>query len=132
MNRRNWFAALTVVLVAALSVSVFAQQGARREGGRRFQRNAQGERMLPKHPNSHYYNADGSFNEQAGRDAMAELFAFHRYSLGKTVLDAAPNSSLCGDKLWVLDFQLGDFSNVGMGGVFFLNDKEHGYFGHEI
>ena len=32
----------------------------------------------------------------------------------------------------MVDFGLGDFSNVGMGGIFFVNDKEHGYFGHEI
>ncbi len=131
MNRSRWFAALTVLMVLALSVSTFAFQNSRR-GGIREGRAARGERVMPKHENSFYYKADGSFNEEAGRQAFEELFRFHRYSLAKTVLDAAPNSSLAGDKLWILDFNLGDFSNVGMAGIFFVNDKEHGYFGHEI
>lgn len=88
--------------------------------------------QFEKKPNSAYYLPSGSFNEEAGRQAMAELFNHHHYSLAEAVLGEIPDSSLCGDKLWVLDFQLGDFSNVGMGGVFFVNDKEHGYFAHEI
>jgi hypothetical protein len=35
-------------------------------------------------------------------------------------------------EMWVLDFALGDFVHVGMGGIFWLNRKEYGYFGHEI
>ena len=34
--------------------------------------------------------------------------------------------------IWVLDFHLGDFANVGMAGIFWLNRQEFGYFGHEI
>lgn len=87
---------------------------------------------LDKKPNSFYYLQDGSFHEEAAREAFAELFQHHRYSLADAVLNAIPDSSLCGDKLWILDFCLGDFSNVGMAGVFFVNDREHGYFAHEI
>lgn len=87
---------------------------------------------LEKKPNSFYYREDGSFNEEAGKTAFAELFQYHQYSLALPVMTAAANSSLAGDKLWILDFALGDFSNVGMGGIFWVNDKEHGYFAHEI
>ncbi len=91
---------------------------------------------LPKHlekkPNSFYYLKNGNFNVDAAKSAYAELFQFHGYSLADAVLNEIPNSSLCGDKLWILDFNLGDFSNVGMAGVFFVNDKEHRYFAHEI
>lgn len=89
-------------------------------------------RILEKRPNSSYYNRDGSFSEEAARDAFTELFEFHRYSLSSAVLNEAENTSLCGDKLWLMDFSLADFSNVGMGGIFFVNDKENGYFAHEI
>ena len=34
--------------------------------------------------------------------------------------------------IWVLDFHLGDFANVGMAGIFWLNRQDYGYFGHEI
>ena len=87
---------------------------------------------IEKKPNSFFYREDGSFNEEAGRTAFAELFQYHKYSLALPILTAAKDSSLCGDKLWILDFCLRDFSNVGMAGVFFVNDKEHGYFAHEI
>lgn len=87
---------------------------------------------IEKKPNSTYYNHDGSFNEEAAKVAYAELFEFHKYSLTEPILSGAENTSLCGDKLWILDFNLGDFTNVGMAGVFFVNDKEYKYFAHEI
>lgn len=88
--------------------------------------------IIEKKENSFYYNEDGSFNEEAGRTAFAELFQYHNYSLALPVLTAAKDSSLCDDKLWILDFCLRDFANVGMAGVIFVNDKEFGYFAHEI
>ena len=78
---------------------------------------------LAKYDNARFYNADGSFNEEAAKEAYAELFRFHNYTLANVVND---------ERFWVLDFGLGDFANVGMGGIFWVNDKEHGYFGHEI
>ncbi|GHV09220.1 hypothetical protein AGMMS50229_18980 [Campylobacterota bacterium] len=110
-------------VAAALTVNCFAQNTNRRENTRPSPQ---------KYPSSHYYNADGSFNEKAAKDAYAELFRYHRYSLSRAVLENIADVSLAGDKLWILDFGLGDFSNAGMAGIFFVNDKEHGYFGHEI
>ena len=34
--------------------------------------------------------------------------------------------------IWFTDFGLGDFENVGMGGIFWVNDPEYGYFAHAI
>lgn len=79
--------------------------------------------MLKKYDNSFFYNADGTFNQDNAKKAFVELFRYHHYSLADVVNDA---------RFWVADFALGDFANVGMGGIFWLNDKEHGYFGHEI
>jgi D-lyxose ketol-isomerase len=36
------------------------------------------------------------------------------------------------DEFWAIDFGLGEFTSVGMGGIFWVNEKEEGYFGHEI
>lgn len=87
---------------------------------------------LEKKPNSVYYYEDGRFNEEAARTAFAELFQYHQYSLALPVLMNDEKASLAGDKLWILDFALADFSNVGMAGIFWVNEKEYGYFAHEI
>ena len=34
--------------------------------------------------------------------------------------------------IWILDFGLSDFVNVGMAGIFWHNSKENKFFGHEI
>ncbi len=34
--------------------------------------------------------------------------------------------------LWTVDFGQGDFAKFGMGGVFWVNNQEKGYFAHEI
>lgn len=87
---------------------------------------------MEKKPNSVYYNENGSFNLDAAKTAFAELFQYHQYSLALPVITNAEHISLAGDQLWILDFELADFSNAGMGGIFWVNDKEHGYFAHEI
>jgi D-lyxose ketol-isomerase len=33
---------------------------------------------------------------------------------------------------WALDFGLGKFTEVGMAGIFWVNNQKDGYFGHEI
>ncbi|MDR2704538.1 MAG: hypothetical protein LBC02_02050 [Planctomycetaceae bacterium] len=120
MNRRHWLTnvlggtAMAAAVVSGSEVLAQPLQGRRRQ---------QGERTLKKYDNSHFYNADGSFNEKAAKEAYIELLRFHRYSLPGVVDD---------ERFWIRDFGLGDFANVGMGGIFWLNDKEHGYFGHEI
>ncbi|MDR2345155.1 MAG: hypothetical protein LBE18_03735 [Planctomycetaceae bacterium] len=119
MNRRDLLTNILggVVLTATvLGTDISAQDNTR---GRRRQRS----RQLVKYPNKHFYNPDGSFNVKAAKDAYTEMFRFHNYSLPDVIKD---------ERFWVVDFGLGDFTNVGMGGIFWLNDKEHGYFGHEI
>ncbi|MGL4942040.1 MAG: hypothetical protein ACRC46_02475 [Thermoguttaceae bacterium] len=113
MQRRNWIFGVTA---AVLGMSFLPKATA--------QVRSIGRGRLRKYPNSHFYNRDGSFNQTVAKEAFAELFRYYNYSIGESVL---------ADKnFWVNDFGLGDFSNVGMGGIFFINDKEHGYFGHEI
>lgn len=109
--------------------NVLAQQReGRRDGARRTSRDPQspggpGRRGLVKHPNEYFYK-DGVYNDEAARAAYRELFRFHNYAIGESVLNSKG--------FWTLEFGLGDFSNVGMAGIFFVNYKEHGYFGHDI
>lgn len=76
-----------------------------------------------KYPNSHFYKA-GVFQPEVAKAAYFELFAFYNYSLADSLKDNAD--------FWAVDFGFGDFANVGMGGIMWINDKEHSYFGHEI
>jgi len=120
MDRRNWFSNTLggVAGLAALLTGASALAQVRTPGGGLGRR-----RQLTKYPNSRFYKADGSFNEDAAKAAYAEMFRFHNYSLADVVND---------ERFWIMDFGLGDFASVGMAGIFWLNDKEHGYFGHEI
>jgi hypothetical protein len=118
MNRRSLLTTLlggTILTATAFGTELLAQDNTRRR------RNPNSK--MKKYPNSHFYNKDGSFNVKEAKDAYVELFRFHNYSLPDVVKD---------ERFWAVDFGLGDFANVGMGGIFWLNDKEHGYFGHEI
>ncbi|MDR1957467.1 MAG: hypothetical protein LBQ54_00185 [Planctomycetaceae bacterium] len=111
MNRRN------LVKCAALgTIGIFSLAGLKTVAA------AEGKKP-PKYPNEHFYKS-GNFDFDTGKAAYAELFKYHHYSLGDTVLKSP--------EFWILEFAQNDFSNVGMGGIFFINDKEHGYFGHEI
>ncbi|MDR1493474.1 MAG: hypothetical protein LBT05_12235 [Planctomycetaceae bacterium] len=78
---------------------------------------------IPKYPNEHFYK-NGKWDQEVSKEAYRELFRYHNYAIGETVL-SSPD-------FWMLEFGQNDFSNVGMGGIFFINDKEHGYFAHDI
>jgi D-lyxose ketol-isomerase len=72
--------------------------------------------------NSDFYAADGKFDQEAAKKAyfaMMERFGYPVYQ------------KLC-DEMWVLDFGLGRFIDVGMGGIFWINDEQGKYLGHEI
>jgi D-lyxose ketol-isomerase len=77
---------------------------------------------VPALKNADFYDAQGKFlvdKAKAAYFAMMERF-------GYPVVDKLKK------EMWVLDFGLGKFLEVGMGGIFWLNRKEFGYFGHEI
>ena len=74
-----------------------------------------------KYTNADYYT-DGKFNEKVALEAYKDMFEFY----------GIPFTSFMEKEMWVIDFGLGDFENVGMGGVFWVNDLEHNYFAHEI
>lgn len=78
---------------------------------------------MQRYDNDFFYK-DGVFQQEKAFEAYYEMFAEMNYSLA---------DSLRSNKdFWVSDFGLGDFARVGMGGIFFFNDKEYRYFGHDI
>lgn len=82
--------------------------------------------MNQKQYNKKYTNADfytdGKFNQETAMKAMKEMLAFY----------GEPFTDFMEKEMWVTDFGMGDFEHAGMGGIFWVNDAEHGYFAHEI
>jgi len=69
-----------------------------------------------------FYDADGKFLEDKAKEAYFDMFRRFQY----------PISDKLQKEMWVLDFGLNDFANVGMAGIFWLNRQDYNYFGHEI
>jgi len=111
LNRRQWLAGAAVVGAAAAGAGCEAS--------------ATGTRMKT-YKNADFYKSDGTFDEEVAKKAYYDLMQAH----GCPVYDSLQK------ELWVLDFGLGRFTDVGMGGVFWLNewdeDGKYGYLGHEI
>ena len=74
-----------------------------------------------KYTNADFYK-DGKFQQDIAMEAMKDMFAFYD----------VPFTELMAKDMWVTDFGLGDFENVGMGGIFWVNNAEQRYFAHAI
>lgn len=74
-----------------------------------------------KYTNADFYK-DGKFQAEVALQAYLDMFEFY----------GIPYTDYLKDNMFISDFELGDFENVGMGGVFFVNDAENKYFGHDI
>lgn len=76
---------------------------------------------LPKYENKDFYQ-DGKFQVDKAKEAYFGLMKAHGY----------PVPDFLRTNMWATDFGLGDFTRVGMAGIFWINDEKHGYFAHEI
>ena len=76
---------------------------------------------MNKKDNSHFYT-NGAFNEEKAKEAYFEMMEGFGY----------PITDNLRQNMWVVDFSLGRFAEVGMAGIFWVNELEGKYFGHEI
>lgn len=74
-----------------------------------------------KYTNADFYK-DGKFQGQVALAAYLDMLDYY----GVTYTEKMKN------ELWITDFNQGDFENVGMAGIFWVNDSVHNYFAHEI
>ena len=74
-----------------------------------------------KYTNADFY-VDGKLDPEIALKAYLDMFEYY----------GVPYSDFVKENLWITDFNLGDFENVGMGGIFWVNDPEGKYLGHEI
>ena len=72
--------------------------------------------------NADFYAPDGKLLKDKAREAYYDMFRRFHY----------PISPRLKKDMWILDFGLGDFAQVGMAGIFWLNRQDYNYFGHEI
>ncbi|MBI4882319.1 MAG: hypothetical protein HY812_22055 [Planctomycetes bacterium] len=79
--------------------------------------------MLAIPRNEDFYLPDGTFHAAAAKRAYYALMEHHGYPIC---------DRLRGEDFWTLDFGLGKFAEVGMAGIFWINNHEHDYLGHEI
>jgi len=75
--------------------------------------------------NADFYDANGEFLVDKAREAYYDMFERFHYPVSERLKSED-------DGMWIMDFGLGDFVNVGMAGIFWLNRQDWGYFGHEI
>ncbi|MCP3920230.1 MAG: hypothetical protein GY711_32285 [bacterium] len=102
MDRRSWLRA------AGIAIGMAAMTGcsATRFGGA-------GE--LPDYSNEDFYT-DGTFDLEAAKDAYVALMKYHGYPVFEGVRE----------QLWISDYGIGEFANVGLGAVIFFNQEaEH-------
>ena len=76
---------------------------------------------MKKYTNDDFYE-NGKLSAEKTLAAYREMFDYYNYPVDDWLLQ----------HMFISDFGLGDFANVGMGGVFWINDPVAGYFGHEI
>jgi D-lyxose ketol-isomerase len=72
--------------------------------------------------NEYFYNSDGTFNPERGKDAYIALMKYHGYP----VFDGLR------EKLWVSDYGTGQFAKLGLGAYGFINDEDGWYMGQDL
>lgn len=76
---------------------------------------------VKKYTNKDFYK-DSKLQKDVVLKAYEEMLAHYDIEL----------SDFMRKNLWITDFELGDFENVGMAGFFWVNDEKSNYFAHEI
>ena len=77
----------------------------------------------PKKLRNEDFYTNGQFNAEAAKKAYYEMMERFNYPIYERLKTA---------DFWTLDFGLGKFTEVGMAGIFWVNNKQDNYFGHEI
>ena len=112
-----------LMLVASIAVIISACSSKSCEDKQAvLETNFKNEAIMEKIKTSDFYK-DGAFDKVAAKEAYFNLMRYY----GNPVTPIMKS-----DEFWVSDFAQKDFATVGMGGIFWVNNVEHGYFGHDI
>jgi hypothetical protein len=75
------------------------------------------EKPCLKFKNEDFYDADGKFDVEKGKQAVVALCKFHGYPI-------FPGFT---DNLWVSDYEEGDFTKLGLAAYMFMNNEKDRY-----
>jgi D-lyxose ketol-isomerase len=115
--KHNMIARLALASAVAAAIAVFGANSAAKDGSNKPMKTIK----LPKYKNEDFYK-DGKFQADKAKQAYFDMMAAYGYPVPESLRT----------NMWATDFGLGDFVNVGMAGIFWVNFQESGYFAHEI
>jgi D-lyxose ketol-isomerase len=115
--KHNLIARVALASALAAAIAIFAASTLARDNNTKTMKTIK----LPKYKNEDFYK-DGKFQADKAKQAYFDIMAAYGYPV--------PDSLRT--NMWATDFGLGDFVNVGMGGIFWVNFQDAGYFAHEI
>ncbi len=72
--------------------------------------------------NEDFYDKDGTFDVEKGKDAYIALMKHHGYPIFDGLRE----------RLWVSDYGMGTFTTLGLAAIGFLNDQESSYLGQDL
>ena len=107
ISRRKMVRTLSLGLASTALAGTAAAQNA--QSGNRGQRP---QRTVPVFNNADFYGADGKFNVEKAKDAILELCRYHRYPIFPALRE----------NLYVTDYNIGKFTEVGLACIFFANN----------
>jgi D-lyxose ketol-isomerase len=70
-----------------------------------------------KFTNEQFYDAEGNFLEEKAKDALIEMLAYHNYPIFDGLRE----------KIWLTDYNKGDYANLGLASVMFVNNEKDQY-----
>ena len=70
-----------------------------------------------KFTNEQFYDKDGKFLEEKAKDALIEMLEYHNYP----VFDGLR------EKIWLTDYNKGDYAHLGLASVMFVNNEDDRY-----
>lgn len=104
LTRRNWLGSITAGAAAVGAAGKALAVAAEKKDNKAFYKN-------------------GAFDAAAAKEAYYEMMRNFEYPIPPRLRT---------DEFWTLDFALGKFTEVGMAGIFWVNNQRDNYFGHEI
>lgn len=110
-------ARLTMALAVTLALAAFGTHALAKDN----KNNTLQTVKLPKYKNDDFYKG-GKFQVEKAKQAYFDMMAAYGYPVPESLRT----------NMWATDFGLGDFVNVGMAGIFWVNSQESSYFAHEI
>lgn len=74
-------------------------------------------KKAPQFSNKQFYSEDGAFLPEKAKDALIEMLEYHNYPIFDGLRE----------KIWVTDYNKGDYANLGLASITFVNNEEDRY-----